>query len=306
MGKCFSRENIINIFVSLFPNKKTLDKLGESTDGNLLFNGKEIEGSSDSVSISTESDNAIEEKTDGLYVKDLSSHLLETILSDDGIHGIRYYNSKLQYLNSSGVWVTISSSSSGTGTGDIVISPATNNALTKYSNGYYVPAFLISGKDNNALVKYSDGYYVPKIPANMATTNDIDTLEEEVNDKLEEQSKTFNERYDIITEKLQEVAANTTKSQIHEYSGTTTTLSSIINITTLYSLSSNVILSLEFMIVNNSTNDLLTIVIQENGLETLNDTLSKSEVQRYKLPSIPNIEIFIKGDYTLYLYVTYI
>ena len=60
------------------------------------------------------------------------------------------------------------------------------------------------------------------------------------------------------------------------------------------------------MIKNNSDTDILIIKILENEIETLNDTLTKSEVQRYKLPNIPSIEIFIKGDYQLFLYVTYI
>ena len=60
------------------------------------------------------------------------------------------------------------------------------------------------------------------------------------------------------------------------------------------------------MINNNSDTELLTIKILENDIETLNDTLTKSEVQKYKLPNISNIEIFIKGNYQLFLYVNYI
>ena len=156
------------------------------------------------------------------------------------------------------------------------------------------------------MVRYSDGYYVPKIPANSATTDDIEKVRDEINDKLKEQNQTFNERYDIITDRIQEISANTTKHKTHEFSGINTNLTSVIDISSLYNLTSDVILSLEFMIKNNSDTDILTIKILENEIETLNDTLTKSEVQRYKLPNIPNIEIFIQGSYDLFLYVNYI
>lgn len=39
---CFSRENIIDLFVSLFPNKRILDKLSQDENGVLLFNGKKV------------------------------------------------------------------------------------------------------------------------------------------------------------------------------------------------------------------------------------------------------------------------
>lgn len=195
---------------------------------------------------------------------------------------------------------------SDSGNKDITISSAANNALVKYSSGYYVQAFLISQQTNNALVKYSDGYYVPKIPANNATTDDIEEAKDELDDKLTKQNQTFNERYDVILEKIEEISANTTKHQTHEFSGVTTSLESIVDISLLYSLTSNVILSLEFLIKNTSDNDILVIKIIESEIETLNDTLTKSEVQRYKLPNIPNIEIFIKGSYELYLYVNYL
>lgn len=309
--KHLSRQNIIDLFVNLFPNKKTLDKLSESSDGNLLFDGQEIKGGGGgvaSVSISAEANNALEEKSDGLYVKDLSPHLAETIISSNGVHGIRYYNSKLQYLNANKAWVSISTggSSSG-GTGDITISGSANNALVKYSNGYYVPAFIISKQTNNALVKLTDGYYVPAIPVNNATTDDIDDAMDEVDDKLVNQEQAFNERYNLLAEKILEISGNTTKSKVHQFAGNNPiSLESVINISTLYNLSTDVILSLEFMLENTSSTDPLTIKILENNVATLSDTLTKSEVQRYKLPNISNIEIFIKGAYKLFLYVNYI
>lgn len=291
-------------------NYNILKEFSEASDSTLLYKGKPITGGSGTdITISKESGNAIQEKSDGLYVADLSSHILKTIFTSEGVHGLRYYNSKLQYQNNSGAWVSISTSggSSGGGIGDIIISTSENNVLTKYPNGYYVPGFVISKQVNNALQKLSDGYYVRTIPANNATTDDIDAAVDEIDNKLTEQNQTFNERYDILTTKIQQIAANTTRFQVHKFSGSNPiSIESIIDISTLYSLSSNVILNLELVIKNTSSTDILTIQILENNIETLNDTLTKSEVQRYKLPNIPTIEIFIKGDYQLFLYVTYI
>ena len=222
------------------PNRDSLDKISESTNGNMLYNGKEIPGGTNTTP------------------------------------------------------------------GTIIVSPNANNALIKNSNGYYVPAFLISQQANNALVKYSDGYYAPKLPVNYATTVNIDSAKDEINNKLTEQNKAFNERYDVITEKIQDISSNVSKFTTHEFVGRNATLISVIDISTLYSLTTNVILNLEFMIKNNSDIDMLTIKILENETETLSDTLTKSEVQKYKLPNIPNIEIFIQGNYSLFLYVNYI
>ena len=234
-----------------------------------------------------------------------STHETENINTASGVHGLRYYSNKLQYYN--GKWNDIATGGGTTVVDkDIIISPTANNALKKYSNGYFVQEFLISKQVNNALVKYSDGYYVPSIPANMATVEDVNTAKKELQDDIIEQEQIFNTRYDVITEKLKEIGANTTKNKVNKYTGNEASLSSVLDISTLYNLNSNVILNMEFMIINESTNDLLTLVIQENGIETLNNSLHKTEVQRYKLPNIVNLEIFIQGEYTLYLYVTYI
>ena len=74
--KNFSRQNIIDIFKGLFPNKNVLDNLSESTNGNLSYNGKEI---GTGANISADKNNAIKQKSDGLFVQDLSSHVLKTI-----------------------------------------------------------------------------------------------------------------------------------------------------------------------------------------------------------------------------------
>lgn len=51
--KCFSRENIINLIVSLFPNKRVLDKFSQNENGVLLFDGKAITSSISNSSSST-------------------------------------------------------------------------------------------------------------------------------------------------------------------------------------------------------------------------------------------------------------
>jgi len=236
-------------------NYDILKQFTESPDSVLLYKGKPI--------IAT------------------STHETLSVNTEAGIHGLRYYNKKLQYYN--GKWNDIATGGGTTVVDkDIVISPAANNALVKYGNGYYVQAFLISGQVNNALTKYADGYYVPKIPANNATTDDIDAAKDEIDDKIIQQTQIFNERYDIITEKIKVIAGNTTKSQTHEYNGYNLFLDSVIDISTLYSLSSDVILDLEFMLINKSDTDQINVKILENGIQTLNDTLAKSEIQRYK------------------------
>ena len=142
--KNFSRQNIIDIFKGLFPNKNVLDNLSESTNGNLSYNGKEI---GTGASISADKNNAIKQKSDGLFVQDLSSHVLETIYSESGAHSLRYYENKLQYYYNN-KWNDISTGGNTTivTDKDIILSPTVNNALVKYSNGYYVQSFLISNK----------------------------------------------------------------------------------------------------------------------------------------------------------------
>lgn len=57
-------------------NKGTLDKLSESEDGNLLFNGQEIKGGSGSdITISEEANNAIQQKDDGIFVEDKTEQI---------------------------------------------------------------------------------------------------------------------------------------------------------------------------------------------------------------------------------------
>lgn len=57
-------------------NKTIIDKLSESTDGILLFNGQEIKGGSGSdITISEEANNAIQQKDDGIFVEDKTEQI---------------------------------------------------------------------------------------------------------------------------------------------------------------------------------------------------------------------------------------
>lgn len=57
-------------------NKTIIDKLSESADGNLLFNGQEIKGGSGSdITISEEENNAIQQKDDGIFVEDKTEQI---------------------------------------------------------------------------------------------------------------------------------------------------------------------------------------------------------------------------------------
>ena len=57
-------------------NKDIIDKLSESTNGNLLFNGQEIKGGSSSdITISEEDNNAIQQKDDGIFVEDKTEQI---------------------------------------------------------------------------------------------------------------------------------------------------------------------------------------------------------------------------------------
>lgn len=194
----------------------------------------------------------------------------------------------------------------GGGSSTVTISPNANNALSKLPNGYYVPAVLISALANNALQKYSDGYYVPALPANNATTDDIDDAVDIINDSIANYQQIVTEQHNTLITKVEEIKANTTKQKTHKYTGNTVSMESIVDVSTLYSISSNVILSIEFLVINNSSTENLNIQVKENGIITMECSLLKSENQKYRLSSIPQLEILAEGSYTIYLYVNYL
>lgn len=66
-------------------NKDIIDKLSESADGNLLFNGQEIKGGSN-ITISEEDNNAIQQKNDGIFVEDKTEQIDNIQLKLDNIN----------------------------------------------------------------------------------------------------------------------------------------------------------------------------------------------------------------------------
>ena len=93
-------------------NKDIIDKLSESTDGNLLFNGQEIKGGSGSdITISEEDNNAIQQKDDGIFVEDKSEQIdnIQTQVNRVSI-AQKTVNTEHDYFYRKGVvgWVTVS------------------------------------------------------------------------------------------------------------------------------------------------------------------------------------------------------
>ena len=234
----------------------------------------------------------------GIPIK--STHETLSVVSKDGAHGFRFYEDKLQYLKNNTTWTNISIAT------NITLSTTKDNALVKYNNGYYVPAFLISKQPNNALVKYTDGYYVPKIPVNNATLEDVNKSKEDTLKAINDSEKNMMIQYNIISQRIEQIGATITKLDTHHYIGDNKISSLVVDISELYDNSINAILNSEILIQNKSNTNTLTLQIIENTIETLNDALQKQEVQRYKLTNTSNICINIKGEYELYLYVNYI
>ena len=85
-------------------NKDIIDKLSESADGNLLFNGQEIKGGSGSdITISEEDNNAIQQKDDGIFVEDKSEQINNIQLKLDNIN-ISQSNTKEKAFEEDILW----------------------------------------------------------------------------------------------------------------------------------------------------------------------------------------------------------
>ena len=81
-------------------NKDIIDKLSESADGNLLFNGQEIKGGSGSdITISEEDNNAIQQKDDGIFVEDKTEQInnIQTLVNQVSI-AQKTVNTRLDYF----------------------------------------------------------------------------------------------------------------------------------------------------------------------------------------------------------------
>lgn len=276
MHRCFSRENMIDLLVSLFPNKKILDDFSESSDSSLLYKGNPI-------------------------TADMSDHEGKNVNSQDGIHGLRYYNQKLQYYN--GQWNDIATG--GIVDKDIVISPNVNNALKKFANGYFVQEFLVSSASNNAIVKKSDGYYVKAI-IDYITEAELKNTQDSITEYVDKKIENVNNQYDTIIEKINAVQSSSTKIDELEYKGKQDALDLVVDISSLHQESQYVILNTRILIQNASTTEELELLIKEQGIETLHVSLKPLEVQSYDLDNASKICIYIKGHYEMYLRITHI
>lgn len=122
---------------------------------------------------------------------------------------------------------------------------------------------------------------------------------------LESLKVLFDNGFNTLNKKIEEISAEVSKFQQHEFSGENQGLLKVVDMFELYP-APNIITHSEFMISNSSSEQTLNIKIVENGIETLTDVLEKTEVQRYKLPNINNIQIWINGNYQLFLYINYL
>lgn len=145
--KYLSRQNIIDLFVSLFPNKKTLDKFQETSDGNLSYDGKQLDG----LQISSEDNNAIQNKEDGLFIEDFSSNIKD--LEEDS-----HKHNNLEILNLF----------------------TEDNGVLKYKGAQVKTPINVSKKDDNILEKLDDGLYVSKSSTN--SSEELELLRKEVED----------------------------------------------------------------------------------------------------------------------------
>lgn len=98
--------------IHIHENKDIIDKLSESSDGNLLFNGQEIKGGSGSdITISEEDNNAIQQKDDGIFVEDKTEQInnIQTQVNNISI-AQKTVNTEHDYFYRRGVvgWVTVS------------------------------------------------------------------------------------------------------------------------------------------------------------------------------------------------------
>lgn len=261
-------------------NKAVIDAFTD-VDGVVFYKGKKIEGgvSTSDITLSIAANNALKKNSDGYYVEAFK-------ISTD--------TNNLLVKRSNGYFVQ-----------GFLISSAKNNSIIKNSDGYYAEKFIISPQANNALVKYLDGYYVPKLPVNTATLEDVANAKADLETEINNNNISINERYDLVIAQLSQIAADTRKQNVHKFENVVT--STLINVVTLSNLytTSNIILNVEFMIVNNSIYP-VTLATKENEIPTMETTIKPGEVQKYKLPNIIDIKINAKGTFSLYIYVDYI
>ena len=222
-------------------------------------------------------------------------HALLSVVSNDGVHGLRIKDQKVQYYSKSELaWKDLLPQ-------DIQISPNAYNALKKLPNGYYVEGFKISNKADNALIKKYDGYYVQK-EKNVAHTSDINTI----NNRIDTEVYNINESLNTISSKLLELSGDLTKVKEYIYDDNTSEMTLVADISTLISPTDYVILNVRILAVNESNNNTAEIMTEEHGIQTMLVELDKSDVQQYDLGNANALKVYANGHVKIYIRITYI
>jgi len=222
-------------------------------------------------------------------------HALLSVLSDDGVHGLRIKDQQVQYYSKTELaWKDLLPQ-------DIQISPVAYNALKKLPNGYYVQDFMISNESDNALVKKYDGYYVKK-EKDVAHTSDINN----VNNRIDTEVYNISENLNIITNKLLELSGDLTKVKEYIYDDNTSEMTLVTDISTLISPTDYVILNVRILAVNESNNNTAEIMTEEHGIQTMLVELDKSDVQQYDLGNANALKVYANGHVKIYIRATYI
>jgi len=220
-------------------------------------------------------------------------HTFLTAVSENGVHGLRISNQKLQYKQGD-TWKNVLSD-------DIVISPNANNALKKLPNGYFVQSFLISSDSNNALVKKYDGYYVQK-ELNVAHISDINTI----NNRIDTEVYNINENINIISDKLLELSCDLTKVREFTYEDNTNQMALAADTSLLISPIDYVILNVRILVENKSNNNTAEFMTSEHDITTMTVSLDKLEIQQYDLGNATSLKVYANGNVKLYMRITYI
>lgn len=222
-------------------------------------------------------------------------HALLSIPSEEGVHGFRVYDQKIQYYSKSdNTWHDILAN-------DIRISPNAYNILKKLPNGYYVEAFRVSSDADNAIVRKADGYYV-KQEKNLAHISDIDDL----NSRIEYEVTEIDSQLELITDKLTQISGTLTKVKEIICESDTEELTLVANTSVLIRSDTHVILNIRILIENLASDKDAEIRTEEQGIETMNVTLLPTEVQQYDLGNACNLKIYVNGNIKAYIRITYI
>lgn len=184
----------------------------------------------------------------------------------------------------------------------IKLSSFLNNALEKRADGYYAEKFRISGQPNNALQKLLDGYFVQQYPSDVLVQADFNQLAV----RISRGDSILQSQIDILTDAIRQVILDETKYRTHFFEGYTTEETLIFDLTTEYSLTSNIIMHNEVLIYNPSIAIPLSIKFTEYDISTMEVSIQPKESQKYILSNIADMKLFTDGPYNIHFDITYI